>query len=41
VNPHTLLISTEYKGVPAADVEYRINERLEGTLGSVQGVQET
>lgn len=41
VNPPTLLISTEYKGAPAADVEYRINERLEGTLGSVRGVQET
>lgn len=41
VAPPTLLISTEYKGAPAADVEYRINERLEGTLGSVRGVQET
>ncbi len=41
VNPPTLLISTEYKGAPAADVEYHINERLEGTLGSVRGVQQT
>lgn len=41
VNPPTLLVSTEYKGAPAADVEYRINERLEGTLASVRGVQET
>lgn len=40
VNPPTLLVSTEYPGAPAADVEYRINEALEGVLSSVRGVSE-
>ncbi|WP_417370200.1 efflux RND transporter permease subunit, partial [Flavobacterium beibuense] len=41
VTQPTLLVSTEYPGAPAADVEYRINEPLEGVLASVRGVQNT
>ncbi len=41
VTQPTLLVSTEYPGAPAADVEYRINEPLEGVLASVRGVQST
>ncbi len=41
VTQPTLLVSTEYPGAPAADVEYRINEPLEATLASVRGVQST
>lgn len=36
----TLLVSTEYVGAPALDVEYRINEPLERVLGSVRGIRE-
>lgn len=36
----TILVSTEYPGAPASEVEYRINEQLEGILGSVRGVEE-
>lgn len=36
-----LLVSTEYPGAPAVDVEYRINEPLEGVLASVRGVRST
>lgn len=39
VTQPTLLVSTEYTGAPATDVEYRINEPLEGYLSSVRGVQ--
>ncbi|MFA5667844.1 MAG: efflux RND transporter permease subunit [Balneolaceae bacterium] len=41
VTQPTLLVSTEYPGAPAADVEYRVNEPLEGVLASVRGVQST
>lgn len=40
VTEPTLLITTEYTGAPATDVEYRINEPLERVLGSVRGVRE-
>lgn len=36
----TILVSTEYVGAPATEVEYRINEQMEGVLGSVSGVEE-
>lgn len=36
----TLLVSTEYIGAPATEVEYRVNESLERVLGSVRGIQE-
>jgi len=36
----TILVSTEYVGAPATEVEYRINEQMEGVLGSVRGVEE-
>ena len=39
VTQPTILVSTEYTGAPATEVEYRINESLEGVLGSVRGVQ--
>lgn len=35
-----LLVSTEYVGAPASDVEYRVNEPLERVLGSVRGIRE-
>ncbi|WP_018127612.1 efflux RND transporter permease subunit [Balneola vulgaris] len=41
VSAPTLLVTTEYKGAPAADVEYRVNEPLEGVLSSVRGVRST
>ncbi|RNC79564.1 MAG: efflux RND transporter permease subunit [Balneola sp.] len=40
VSQPSLLISTEYIGAPASEVEYRINEPLEGIMGSVKGVKE-
>ena len=36
----TILITTEYTGAPATEVEYRINEQLEGIMGSVRGVED-
>lgn len=36
----TILVSTEYVGAPATEVEVRINEQMEGVLGSVRGVEE-
>jgi len=36
----TMLVRTDYTGAPASEVEYRINEPLEGVLSSVRGVQE-
>ena len=36
----TILVSTEYVGAPATEVEVRINEQMEGVLGSVHGVEE-
>lgn len=40
VTQPTILVTTEYNGAPATEVEYRINEQLEGVLGSVRGVEE-
>ena len=40
VTQPTILVSTEYVGAPATEVEYRINEQLEGILASVRGVEE-
>ena len=40
VTQPTILVSTEYIGAPATEVEYRVNEQLEGILGSVWGVEE-
>lgn len=40
VTEPTLLISTQYTGAPATDVEYRVNEPLERVLGSVRGIRE-
>ena len=40
VTEPTLLLSTEYIGAPATDVEYRVNEPLERVLGSVRGIRE-
>ena len=39
VTEPTLLVTTNYTGAPAMDVEYRINEPLERYLGSVRGVR--
>ncbi|MBO6801576.1 MAG: efflux RND transporter permease subunit [Balneola sp.] len=40
VTQPTILVSTEYVGAPATEVEVRINEQMEGVLGSVRGVEE-